>query len=52
MDIEAVFDAIRERLRPDGLLIFRHHNFFAWNGHHLAPREISQSRPAMPSSAR
>jgi hypothetical protein len=46
LNIAGVLEALRERLRPDGLLIFRHHNFYAWNGHHLAPQRISQINSA------
>jgi SAM-dependent methyltransferase len=48
MDIDEVFAAVSERLKPGGLLIFRHHNYFAWNGHHLAPRDISRINTADP----
>lgn len=34
------------RLRPGGLLIFNHHNFYAWNGHHLAPKSVAAIDPA------
>ena len=41
ISIAEVFAALVHRLRPDGVLIFNHHNFYAWNGHHLAPKSIS-----------
>ena len=37
-------DAAR-RLRPGGSLIFNHHNFYCWNGHHVLPRTIDEIRP-------
>ena len=41
IDIAGVFAAVQDRLNADGLLIFNHHNFYAWNGHHLAPKSVS-----------
>ena len=38
--IADVFVSVLERLKPRGLLIFNHHNFYAWNGHHLAPKTV------------
>jgi SAM-dependent methyltransferase len=39
--IAEVFATLATRLRPGGLLIFNHHNFYAWNGHHLPPKSIA-----------
>ncbi len=41
IDIARVFAAVRDRLKAGGLLIFNHHNFYAWNGHHMAPKSVS-----------
>ena len=32
------FDTIAQALDPGGLIIFHHHNFFCWDGHHCAPK--------------
>ncbi len=40
-DLEQVFCEIAHRLRRDGLLIFNHHNFYCWNGHHLSPKHVA-----------
>ena len=48
LNIREVFDGCWQRLRPGGMLIFNHHNFFCWNGHHNAPkyvRDIDQADP-------
>jgi len=34
------FGSLRARLRDGGLLVFRHHNFYSWNGHHMVPKKI------------
>ena len=41
VDIVRVFESVHDRLKPDGRLIFNHHNFYAWNGHHLTPKSVS-----------
>jgi SAM-dependent methyltransferase len=41
IEIDQVFASVANRLKPGGLLIFNHHNFYAWNGHHLAPKNIA-----------
>ena len=43
--IEDAFASLNRRLRSDGLLIFNHHNFFAWNGHHLPPKSVAAIDP-------
>jgi SAM-dependent methyltransferase len=42
LNIEAVFQGISRRLDREGRLIFQHHNFYCWDGHHLSPRTIDQ----------
>jgi SAM-dependent methyltransferase len=37
-----VFDAIRRHLRPAGRIIFNHHNFYCWNGHHQKPYTVAE----------
>jgi SAM-dependent methyltransferase len=41
MNIEEVFRGVWERLTPAGRIIFHHHNFYCWNGHHQAPKTIA-----------
>jgi SAM-dependent methyltransferase len=41
MDIEGVFAEIARRLKPGGKLLYNHHNFYSWNGHHLPPKRVS-----------
>lgn len=46
--IEDVFAAVSKRLRPGGTIIYTHHNFYSWNGHHLPPKSISAIKPDDP----
>ena len=46
MQIDQVFEQIRSRLRPGGLLIFHHHNFYCWNGHHRSPKYVDLIEPS------
>ena len=39
-NLEEVFNGIVKRLRPDGKMLYNHHNFFCWNGHHKMPKSI------------
>ncbi|MEM1267353.1 MAG: class I SAM-dependent methyltransferase [Pseudomonadota bacterium] len=45
LGIEAVFAEVARLLRPGGHLLFNHHNFFAWNGHHSPPKSLSDFDP-------
>ena len=40
-NIESVFEATALRLKPGGKILYNHHNFFCWNGHHLPPKVVS-----------
>lgn len=42
MDIETVFARTAERIRSGGLLIYHHHSFQCWNGHHSRPKWVRQ----------
>jgi SAM-dependent methyltransferase len=44
-DLEGIFAAVAARLREDGKLLFNHHNFYCWNGHHLAPKTVERIDP-------
>jgi SAM-dependent methyltransferase len=41
-NIESVFEGISDRLHLDGKVLYHHHNFYCWNGHHLPPRTIDK----------
>ena len=43
--IEEVFSEVRARLRPGGRIIYRHHNYACWNGHHQKPRTTAEIDP-------
>ena len=49
--IELVFAEIAKRLKPDGLLLYNHHNFYSWNGHHLPPKTVSAIKAGDPAQA-
>lgn len=51
LQIDSVFEAIARRLKPCGQLLFNHHNFYAWNGHHLPPKRVSDIKPGDPGQA-
>ncbi|MEO1169663.1 MAG: class I SAM-dependent methyltransferase [Pseudomonadota bacterium] len=38
LGIREVLPDMKGLLDDEGLLIFHHHNFYCWNGHHLPPR--------------
>ena len=42
--IDEVLGGIARRLRPGGRLIYNHHNFYCWNGHHMAPKTVRDLR--------
>lgn len=50
--LEQVFASIHRLLRPGGRLVFSHHNWFSWNGHHQAPKTVDKIRPGDPDQAR
>lgn len=41
MDIESVFADLYTLLRPGGVVIFVHDNFYSWKGHHMKPKSVS-----------
>lgn len=45
ISIETDFDHMARMLRKGGRLAFLHHNFYSWNGHHLAPKNPDFFRP-------
>ena len=51
MRIDEVFAQVAARLRPRGRLVFKHHNFYAWNGHHRPPQRVEAIVPGDPGQA-
>lgn len=47
--LEAVFRAIAARLCVGGKILYNHHNYYAWNGHHLPPKRVDQIDLAEPA---
>ncbi len=37
-EIEMIFEETAKRLRKGGKMLYNHHNFYSWNGHHLPPK--------------
>ena len=37
MQIDRVFEGFRPLMRPETMIVFLHHHFYGWNGHHQAP---------------
>jgi len=48
MNIQQVFKGVWEKLRDNGVILYHHHNFYCWNGHHLKPKFIDQIVPNDP----
>ena len=46
--IEEVLRSTATRLRSDGVVLFNHHNFYCWNGHHQQPKTIDKINPNEP----
>ena len=47
--IAAIFEQAEQRLRPGGKLLFNHHNYYSWNGHHLPPKLVDEINLADPA---
>ena len=47
-NIENVVRDVAARLREGGVIIFNHHNFYSWNGHHTAPKKVAEIDPDDP----
>ena len=50
MAIEEVLPGYGNGLRPGGKIIYRHHNYACWNGHHQKPRTTAEIDPADPAA--
>lgn len=51
-DLAGVFASVARLLRPGGRLIFSHHNWFSWNGHHQEPKTTGRIDPDNPEHGR
>ncbi|MEM9583038.1 MAG: methyltransferase domain-containing protein [Pseudomonadota bacterium] len=38
--LDDVFRETAARLKPGGQILYNHHNFYSWNGHHLPPKAV------------
>lgn len=41
MQIDEVFEGCASLLKDNGKLIYYHHNYYCWNGHHMLPKRVS-----------
>ncbi|MEO8243315.1 MAG: methyltransferase domain-containing protein [bacterium] len=46
LHLDAVFRDLSELLRPGGIMVYNHHNFFTWNGHHMPPKTVADIDPS------
>jgi len=51
MNIREILAGFAAHVRVGGRLIFRHPNFYAWNGHHMAPRYVEEAEAGDPLQA-
>jgi SAM-dependent methyltransferase len=42
VDIESAFAWAHRHLRQGGKLVYLHHNYYCWNGHHQIPRTVHE----------
>lgn len=45
-NIDTILLDVRRHTRDEGRLVYNHHNFYCWNGHHGLPRNAAQIDPA------
>lgn len=45
MEIGEVFEGCAGLIVSGGYLVFYHHNFYSWNGHHMAPKRVEDVNP-------
>lgn len=41
-DVPGAFAEVASLLSPNGFLVFHHHNFYSWDGHHAQPKNEDQ----------
>ena len=51
MDLPTDLANLSAVVRPGGLIVFRHPNYYAWHGHHCRPRSVSEIDPSDPDQA-
>ncbi len=51
LHLDAVFRDLSELLRPGGIMVYNHHNFFTWNGHHMPPKTVADIDPSDPAQS-
>ena len=49
IQIEEVFEGVWQRLRPEGSILYNHHNYYCWNGHHQPPKFVAEIDPDDPA---
>ncbi|UMG91154.1 methyltransferase [Nocardioides sp. TF02-7] len=42
MSLDEVLRGLTRLCRRDSVVVFHHHNYYCWNGHHLAPNQPAQ----------
>lgn len=42
IQLDLVFQGLVNLCKPDSRIVFLHHNFYCWNGHHFAPNRPDQ----------
>jgi SAM-dependent methyltransferase len=47
-NLEEIFREIAIRLRRNGEIVFNHHNYYSWDGHHKIPKFVSDLDPNDP----
>jgi SAM-dependent methyltransferase len=48
MEIEKVFEGLLPRMHEASELVYMHHSFYCWNGHHMQPSKVSAYDPENP----
>jgi tetratricopeptide (TPR) repeat protein len=48
MEIEKVFQGLLPRMCEASELVYLHHSFYCWSGHHMEPRRVSACDPENP----
>lgn len=47
--LEQVFEGLVKLCKPESRIVFLHHNFYCWNGHHFAPNQPHKMDRANPA---